>query len=59
MPNARDYLLVVDDDKAGAQTIAHATAQGTRVSRVGAESLAETHAIYRATEPTDHPHRRR
>jgi hypothetical protein len=35
MSNARDYLLVVEDDKASAQTIAHATAQGTKLSRVG------------------------
>ena len=59
MSNTRDYLLAVEDDKASAQTIAHATAQGTKLSRVGAESLAETHAIRRATEPTDHPHRSR
>jgi hypothetical protein len=32
MSNAQDYLLAVEDDKAGAQTIAHATAQGTKLS---------------------------
>ena len=30
MSNARDYVLVVDNDKATAQSIAHATAQGTK-----------------------------
>jgi hypothetical protein len=32
MSNAQDYLLAVEDDKAGAQTIAHATAQGIKLS---------------------------
>ena len=59
MSNARDYLLVVEDDKAGAQAIARATAQGTKLSFIGAECLAETRVVCRATEPADHPHRRR